>query len=207
MSANDRCCLTMTSVHIAHVHHYQLLLPSFLSCLQSPVSQFENICYSCYHQQHKPILDSSCLQLFMVPEQYWQTHLYSPTHRGIYRYCLQMYRVDTMAITGLAMDSTFVTEKVVQHLIKCTDYHQLKTVLIQIDYTISTLVVGKLKWFRNDFYTLLFISFSPNVKYGKNDIDRMIVFLYEFDFDWYKMKVCMWRDHMMTCSSFLFMFE
>ncbi len=37
----------------------------------------------------------------------------------------------------LAMDFTLVIEQVVQHLIKCMDYHQLKTVIIQIDYTIS----------------------------------------------------------------------
>ncbi len=36
------------------------------------------------------------------------------------------------------MDSTLVTVKVVQHLAKCMDYDQLKTVIIQIDYTIST---------------------------------------------------------------------
>ncbi len=39
---------------------------------------------------------------------------------------------------GLVMESTLVTEKVVQHLTKCMDYHQLKTVIIPIDYTIST---------------------------------------------------------------------
>ncbi len=56
-----------------------------------------------------------------------------------------------------------LTEKVVQHLIKCMDGHQLKTVIIQIDYTTSTLI-GKLKSHKNDFCTLLFISFSPKVK-------------------------------------------
>ncbi len=51
-----------------------------------------------------------------------------------------MHIVDTSETT-----SWIVTAKVVQHLIKCMDYHQLKIVILQIDYTIGILVVEKLK--------------------------------------------------------------
>ncbi len=44
------------------------------------------------------------------------------------------------------MDSTLVTEKVLQHLKKCMDYHQLKTVIIQINYTIIPFVEGILSF-------------------------------------------------------------
>ncbi len=37
----------------------------------------------------------------------------------------------------LAMDTTLVTEKVAQHLTKCLDSHQINTVIIPIDFTIS----------------------------------------------------------------------
>ncbi len=37
----------------------------------------------------------------------------------------------------MAMDPTLVIESGTQHLTKCMDYHQLKTVIIPIDYTIS----------------------------------------------------------------------
>ncbi len=50
-----------------------------------------------------------------------------------------MYVVHTRETNhGLAQDSTHVTEQVVEYLIKCMNYHQLKKVIIHIDYTIST---------------------------------------------------------------------
>ncbi len=64
---------------------------------------------------------------------------------------------------GLAMDSTLVTDKVVEHLTKCMDYHQLKIVIIPIDYIISVHCHGKIEMVQKSFYTLLFISLSPKV--------------------------------------------
>ncbi len=49
------------------------------------------------------------------------------------------------------MDCNIVTEKMVQHFIKCVDYHQLKKILIQIDYTIITHCRRKFEIVQNRF--------------------------------------------------------
>ncbi len=82
------------------------------------------------------------------------------------------------------MDSTLVTEQVVQHFIKCMDYHQLKTVINQLIILSVPIVLGKLKAFRNHFYTLVFISLFPKFKYEKGGIARRIVYLREFDYEY-----------------------
>ncbi len=59
-------------------------------------------------------------------------------HRDIRRYLLYMYIVDTKETMGWLWTLP-VKVKVVQHLIKCMDCHQLKTVIMQIDYTSSAI--------------------------------------------------------------------
>ncbi len=41
--------------------------------------------------------------------------------------------------------STVVAEKLEQHFTKCMDYHQIKTIIIPIDFTMSSYYLKKVK--------------------------------------------------------------
>ncbi len=45
----------------------------------------------------------------------------------------------------MARDPTLIAEKVGQHFTKCMDYHQIKTVIIPIDFTIINHYLKKIQ--------------------------------------------------------------
>ncbi len=76
----------------------------------------------------------------------------------------------------LARNPILVIEKVEYHLTKCVDYHQIKTVIIPIGFTISCNCHANIEMVQQSAVYTFTHLFVPKNQITKSDFTRLIVF-------------------------------